>query len=235
MQGNKSVIKLNPRRPPLEINDVQNTTTNKTGIFSTKRFITYTLGKRHLSLTITNTGSQTRINVVNIDLTETNGKGATANLNLRIIRNQRYGILCNMNTKLSGSYDSFKEHYNVPPLPDTELVCYVCSETGCGGCFTLEKKEDVVKATHAFVVDDDLVFSVKVRIREMGDRFSVEIEGPLKLTLDYTKQVISKIRGKMESEMESATNSLFHLRNVVPRARIYNNGDHNYKELHDSD
>lgn len=233
MQGSKSVIRLNSWGPPLEINNVVQKSTNssKRGVFSEKRCITYTLGKRLLSLNITKTGSNGRVNVVYLDLTEVNGKGSSANLNLRIIRNDRYGVLCSINTKLAGSYDSFKEHYNVPPLPDTELLCYVCRDTGSGGCFTLEKKKgntsvavESVKATHAFVIDDELVFNVKMKIRDMRDigGLSVEVEGPMRLTIDYTKQVISRIRGKMESEMEASSSvSLF--RNAVP-GRLQRNG-----------
>ncbi|MCH94780.1 hypothetical protein A2U01_0015747 [Trifolium medium] len=182
-------------------------------------------------------GSNGRVNVVYVDLAETNGKGSSANLNLRVIRNERYGVLCTMNSKLAGSFDSFKEHYNVPPLPDTELVCYVCRETGSGGCFTLEKKKkvgvevvEIVKATHAFVFDDEFVFDVKIKIRDIGDRLIVEVEGPMKLTMDYTKQMISKIRGKMENEME--VNSIFLFRNTIPRS-LHNNGDNGHYD--DSD
>ncbi|KAJ1380606.1 hypothetical protein SESBI_45884 [Sesbania bispinosa] len=232
MQGSKSVVKLNGG-PPLEINNVQKSINSKTGMFSEKRCITYTIGKRLLSLNITKMGCDGRVNVVYLDLNEINGKGSSANLNLRVIKNERYGVLCNINSKLAGSYDSFKENYSVPPLPDTELICYVCRETGTGGCFTLEKKKlnsvivDSVKASHAFVIDDDLIFNVKIKIRDMRDGLSVVVEGPVKLTMDYTKQVMSRIRGKMESEMDASM--LFHFKNAIPR--LPSNGDIAYDSM----
>ncbi|TKY72519.1 hypothetical protein E2542_SST01260 [Spatholobus suberectus] len=75
------------------------------------------------------------------------------------------------------------ESYCVPPLPDAELVCYFCRETGSGGCFTLEKKGndgvvERVKATHAFVVDDELNVNVKIKVTNVrGGGLSVEVRG----------------------------------------------------------
>ncbi|KAK7303701.1 hypothetical protein RJT34_14614 [Clitoria ternatea] len=218
MQGNKSVIRLKSGGPPLEVNTTQKTTNSKNGVFSVEKFITYSVGKRLLSLNITQTGYAGRVKIVSFDLSEQSGKGGSANLNLRFVKNDRYGILCNTKTKFAGSYDSFKENYLVPPLADTELVCYFCRGTGSGGCFTLEKMRgkqnyvavERVKATHAFVIDDELNFNVKIKIMNVRDTgLSVEVEGPMKLTMDYTKQCISRIRGKMESEMEANALSLF--------------------------
>ncbi|RDY06585.1 hypothetical protein CR513_09404, partial [Mucuna pruriens] len=218
MQGsNKSVIRLKSGGPPLEVKTWQKATSSKTGAFSAERYITYSVGKRLLSLNIAQMGCAGRVNIVTLDLSEQSCKGGAANLNLRFIQNDRYGVLCNTKSKFEGSFDSFKENYCVPPLPDAELVCYFCRETGCGGCFTLEKKkgndDDVVervKVTHAFVVDDELNVSVQVKIvSERGGGLRVEVEGPMKLTMDYTKQTVSRIRGKMESEIEANAIALF--------------------------
>ncbi|KAL1359054.1 hypothetical protein HN51_004295 [Arachis hypogaea] len=215
--SNRSVIRLKPGNPPLELsNTMQKARDSKTGVFSTERCTTYTLGKRHLSCIISEMGCTGHVNVVQINLIEENGKGASANLSMRIIRDDRYGVLCNTNTKLSGSYDSFKESYCVPPLSDAELLCYVCRDTGSGSCFSMTRKKvnaefvEMVKVKHAFVVDDELTFNVRMKItnnKRIG--LCVEVEGPVKLTLDYTKRLVSKIRGKMDTQMEACALFLF--------------------------
>ncbi|XP_061344828.1 uncharacterized protein LOC133290710 isoform X2 [Gastrolobium bilobum] len=88
--------------------------------------------------------------------------------------------------------------------------------TGSGGCFTLEKKKDdneiveKVKATYAVLIDDDISYNVKVKITtDIRVGLNVEVEDPVKLTMDYTKQLISRMRGKMEYHMEANIRSLF--------------------------
>lgn len=225
MAGAKSVIRLKPGAPPLEISNIQKATNSKTGLFSERRIITYTLGKRLFTLVITKLGCEGRVNIVYLELTELNGKASSANLNLRLMKNDKYGVLCTTSSKLIGSYDSFKENYSVPPLPETELTCYVCRETGSGGCFTVEKRKvnsevvESVKATHAFVIDDELSFNVKIKIRSVREGLSVEVGEPVKVTMDYTKQAVARIRGKMESEMDGSTLSQF--RNSIPKLQSY--------------
>lgn len=219
MQGSsgKSVMRLKYGGAPLEVNTWQKANNDKTGVFSVERCITYTVGKRLLSLNITQKGCAGRVNMVSLDLSEQSAKGGSATLNMRFLQNERYGILSNMKSKMAGSFDSFKENYCVPPLPDAELVCYFCRLTGLGSCLTLEKKkgyDDIAveraKVTHAFVVDDELNVNVKIKIINVrGAGLCLEVEGPLKLTMDYTKQSVSRIRGKMENEIEANAIALF--------------------------
>ncbi|RDX98953.1 hypothetical protein CR513_18062, partial [Mucuna pruriens] len=215
MQGNKSAVRLKCVGSPLEVStEMQKSSVGQTGEFSVEMSITYSLGKTLVTLNITEEGFAGCVNVVYIDLSENSGKGSSANLNLRVTRNERYGILCNyMNTKFVGSYDSFKENYCVPPLPDMELIRYFCRESGSGGCFRVEKKKDEndvverVKATHDFVVGEETMH-VKIKIRNDGrEGLNVEVEGPAKLTTDYMNQVNSRIQRKMKSEMEGKMKS----------------------------
>ncbi|KAK7329538.1 hypothetical protein VNO77_23708 [Canavalia gladiata] len=223
MGGNKSVIMLN-FGGPVEINSTVNKgVDNKTGLFIVQRSLTYSMSKRILTLNITEVSKDNIVNIVYIDFAEEIHKGSSANLNLRVIRNDRYGILCNMNSKLMGSYDLVKENYCVPPMPDTELGCYFSRENGSGGCFTLEKKKasngfvETVKAAHAFVVGEETI-NVKIKVTnhtKIGLRVSVE--GPMKLTMDYTKHAFAKIEDRMETEMDASAISLF--RNAISEHR----------------
>lgn len=225
MQRNKSVVRLKSGGSPLEINTQMQKSREgetETGEFSVGMCITYSLGKTLVSLSITEEGFAGRVNLVHIDISEDSGKDSSANLNLRVTKNERYGILCNyMNTKFVGSYDSFKENYCVPPLPDREVIRYFCRDGGgSGGCFTLEKKKsdddgvvtERMKATHDFVVGEETMHvKIRIRIRNGGggrEGLDVEVEGPVKLTRDYMNHVVSRMERKVKSEMEASTVAL---------------------------
>lgn len=96
----------------LQVNtEMQKSREGETGEVSAGMCITYSLGKTLVTLSITEEGFAGRVNLVHIDISEGSGKDSSANLNLRVTKNERYGILCNyMNTKFVGSYDSFKEN-----------------------------------------------------------------------------------------------------------------------------
>ncbi|XP_027339216.1 uncharacterized protein LOC113852985 [Abrus precatorius] len=215
MQGNKSVIKLNSGGP-VEVNStMRRGIDKKTGVFIVERIITYSYGKRKFSLNITEVCKNDIVNIVYLEGSEETESGSSATLSMRIIRSDRYGVLCNMTSKLVGSYDMVKKNYSVPPLPESELVCYFCRQNGSGGCFSIEKKKsnnnfvEMVKATHAFVVDEETI-NVKMKItNEGGVGLRVKVEGPVKLTKDYAKLVFGRIEEKMESEMGASTLSLF--------------------------
>lgn len=95
MQGSsgKSVMRLKNGGSPLEVNTWQKASNNKSGVFSVERCMTYSVGKRLLSLNITQMGCAGRVNIVSVDLTEQSGKAtASANLNMRFILNHRYPL-----------------------------------------------------------------------------------------------------------------------------------------------
>ncbi|XP_027338839.1 uncharacterized protein LOC113852694 [Abrus precatorius] len=204
MEGSKSMV-LKFGGSSLQVN-----ATTKKGKDNMSKCFTYTRGWRFLSLNITLLGNADRINNVLLEISENNGKGSSANLGLRVVRNDRYGVLCKMSSEFLGSYDSYKDNYCVPPYQNTELFHYMCHETGSAGFFSLEKKVnkevvESVKAIHAFVVGDETL-NVKTKItydKRVG--LIVEVEDPVKLTTDYMFHVFSKAVGKMESEMDAST------------------------------
>ncbi|XP_027338838.1 uncharacterized protein LOC113852693 [Abrus precatorius] len=223
MQGpNRSVIMLKSVGFPLEVNTTMHKgTDNKTGVFSVNRCMTYTLGRRFVSLNITLTGKADRVNNVLLEIFEKNGMNSSAHYTLRIIRNDKYGVLCKMNSRLSGFYDSYKDHYCVPPLSNTEIFYYFCHENRLGGFFFLEKNVinevvERVKATHAFDCGDETV-NVKIKVRyDQRVGLIVDVEDPVKVTTDYTIHVIKRIKRKIESKMEDSTLSLYRNVNRLP-------------------
>jgi len=221
MQENKSVVRFKSSGYPLEMNTKMQKSKDEGG---TTEF-TYSLGNTLVTINITEK-IYSGVKVVYINLFEDSGKGSSANLSLLVSENMRYGILCNyMNTKFVGSYDSFKENYCAPPLPEREVVRYFCDESGSEGCFTLEKKKNgrgkvvSVKATHDFIVGEETMH-VKVRIRydEGEEGLNVEVEGPVKLTTDYMNHVVSKSEGKMLSAIKAIT--LPQVRDTTGRKQI---------------
>ncbi|BAT80341.1 hypothetical protein LR48_Vigan635s007700 [Vigna angularis] len=216
MEGNKSVVRLKYTRFPLEVNTKRLKYNYEGGTTGLSSEITYSLGSTLVTINVTQEIYSGSVNAVYIDLSEDSGNGSFANLSLRVTRNQRYGILCNyMNTLFGGSYDSLKEKYCAPPLPETEVVRYICGDSGCGGCFTLKKKKDYdddevvrMQATHDFIVGEETMH-VKVKIKNddnVGEGgLNVEVEGPMKLTTDYTNHVISSMTKKMRSAIEAST------------------------------
>ncbi|XP_047167860.1 uncharacterized protein LOC124836725 [Vigna umbellata] len=214
MQGNKSVVRLKSTGFPLEVNTKRLKYNYEGGTTGFSSEITYSLGITLVTINITQEICSGRVKAVYIDLSEVSGKDSFANLSLQVTRNNKYGILCNyMNTLFGGSYDSFKENYCAPPLPDREVIRYICHDSGCGGCFILEKKKEdgaVIKmqATHDFIVGEETMH-VKVKIknndgvREEG--LNVEVEGPMKLTTDYMNHVVSNMTRKMRSAIEAST------------------------------
>jgi len=214
MQGNKSVVRLKSSGFPLEVNTRTLKYNYEDGSTGFSSEITYSLGNTVVTINVTQEIYSGRVNAVYMDLSEGTGMGSFANLGLRVTRNKRYGILCNyMNTLFGGSYDSLKENYCAPPLPEREVVRYICGESGCGGCFTLEKKKKEdgavvrVQATHDFIVGEETMH-VKVKIRNDDGGLKVEVEGPVKLTTDYMNHVVSGMRRKMRSAIEASTVSL---------------------------
>ncbi|KAK7354853.1 hypothetical protein VNO80_20394 [Phaseolus coccineus] len=190
---------------------------NQTGEESVVRCISYLVGQRYLAFTITETCKADSVILVCIDVKEEYGRGSSAILKLWFTANDRYGVLSSMHTHLSGSFELVKHNYRVPPLPDTELACYFCPETGDGSIFTLEKKKgegngdvvEMVKGLHAFMVGDESV-AIKLKIR--NDRrvgLRVEIENPMKLTMEYTNRVFLKMGQRMENEMDNNVISLY--------------------------
>ncbi|ESW10990.1 hypothetical protein PHAVU_009G256000 [Phaseolus vulgaris] len=215
MAGNKSVVRFMSSGYPLEVNTKMQKLEDEDG---TTEF-TYSLGNTHVTMKITEKiCSSGGVKQVYIDLFENSGKGSFANLNLRLSENKRYGILCNfMNTTFGGSYNSIKNHYYAPPLPEREVVRYYSLESGCGGCFTLEKKKHEygvvvrVKATHDFIVGEETMH-VKVKIgyddggREKG--LNVEVDGPVKLTTEYVNYVVSRSERKMWTAIEASNDAV---------------------------
>ncbi|ESW10987.1 hypothetical protein PHAVU_009G255700 [Phaseolus vulgaris] len=67
----------------------------------------------------------------------------------------------------------------------------------------------MVKGLHAFMVGDESV-AIKVKIR--NDRrvgLRVEVENPMKLTMEYTNRVFLKMGQRMENEMDKNVISLY--------------------------
>ncbi|XP_014499141.1 uncharacterized protein LOC106760193 [Vigna radiata var. radiata] len=199
---------------PLEVNTKRLKYNYEGGTTGFSSEITYSLGNTLVTINVTQEIYSGRVNAVYIDLSEDSGNGSFANLSLQVTRNKRYGILCNyMNTFFGGSYDSFKENYCAPPLPDREVIRYICRDSGCGGCFILKKKKEdgeVVKmqATHDFIVGEETMH-VKVKIKNNGgvreEGLNVEVEGPMKLTTDYMNHVVSSMTRKMRGAIKAST------------------------------
>ncbi|KAH1041353.1 hypothetical protein GLYMA_09G037600v4 [Glycine max] len=195
---------------PVEVNTqkLKRTDSRQTGVFSVERFITYSVVgmQRLLSLKIT-----------------------------KIIRNDRYGVLCFMDNELSGSYELRKINYCVPAL-DTEIVCYVCRESGDRSCFTLEKKKandysnvvERVKGTHSFVVGDETL-NVKVKItNDSRVGLRVDVDGPVKVATDYSEYVLEKIQEKINGETEAS--AMLHFGNSTDQPPyVTNSGRSCYK------
>ncbi|WVZ19855.1 hypothetical protein V8G54_007177 [Vigna mungo] len=219
MQGNKSVVRLKSSRFPLEVNTKTLKYNAQDGTTGFSSETTYSLGDTLVTINITQEICSGRVKAVYIDISEDTGKGSFAKLSMRVTRNKRYGILCNyMNTLFGGSYNSVKENYCAPPLPEREMVHYICGESGCGGCFTLEKKKEEygavvrVQVTHDFMVGEETMhMKVKIKNDDKGreeEGLNVEVEGPVKLTRDYMNHVVSGMRKKMLTAIETSTVSL---------------------------
>ncbi|CAJ1963254.1 unnamed protein product [Sphenostylis stenocarpa] len=204
-------IALNSVGPPVVVNTIkQKFHDGETSMFyAIQRWISYTVGKRLFYLKITENCKAGLVYSVYIDLGEKSGTGSSAHFNLKFIGNDRYGVLCDMDYNFFGSspYDTRKKSYCVPPLAETELVCYTWRETGDASCFTLEKKRgesevvERVKAAHNFAVGHETVdVTVEIRKDRRGG-LSVEVEGPLKLTVEHADRVWGEIKEKMESKM----------------------------------
>ncbi|BAT80342.1 uncharacterized protein HKW66_Vig0091420 [Vigna angularis] len=206
MQGNKSVVRLKSSRL-LEVNTKTQKYKAKDGTTRFSSETTYSLGDTVVTIDITQEICSGRVKTVYVDISEDTGKGSFAKLEMRVTRNKRYGILCNyMNTTFGGSYNSAKENYCAPPLPEREMVRYICCENDCGGCFTLEKKKEEkhgtvvrVQATHDFMVGEETMhMKVKIKNDDKGrGELNVEVEGPVKLTKDYMNHVVLGMRNKM--------------------------------------
>ncbi|KAK7354850.1 hypothetical protein VNO80_20391 [Phaseolus coccineus] len=210
MKGNKRVVRLISSSHPLEVNTKMQRAEDESGTIE----FTYSHNKTLLTMKITQETCSGSVKALCIHLVEKSGKGS-ATLSLRVTENLRYGILCNyLKTKFVGSYDSDKDNYCWPPLLEREVVGYFCHESGSGGCFTLEKKKDEygavvrVKATHDFIVGEETMH-VKVKIRYDDDEretgLNVEVEGPLKLTTEYMKHVVSRSERRMCGAIETST------------------------------
>jgi len=219
-------ITLNTGGPPVVVNTIkQKLHEMETSVFyAIQRWITYTVGKRLFYLKITENCKAGVVYSVYIDLGEKSGTGSSAHFALKFIGNDRYGVLCDMDYNFSGSspYDTRKKTYRVPPLPETELVCYTWLETGDGSCFTLEKRKEesevveTVKATHNFAVGHEtLDMTVEIRKNRRGG-LCVEVEGPMKLTVEHADLVWGKIKEKMESEMRESEISFHGYASVLP-------------------
>ncbi|KAG5005955.1 hypothetical protein JHK85_024497 [Glycine max] len=220
---------------PVEVNTqkLKRTDSRQTGVFSVERFITYSVVgmQRLLSLKITKVIKAEKVNIVNLSFAEKSGKSSLANLKLQIIRNDRYGVLCFMDNELSGSYELRKINYCVPAL-DTEIVCYVCRESGDRSCFTLEKKKandysnvvERVKGTHSFVVGDETL-NVKVKItNDSRVGLRVDVDGPVKVATDYSEYVLEKIQEKINGEKEASAMLLFGNSTDQPRYDVTDSG-----------
>ncbi|KAL9314918.1 hypothetical protein ACSQ67_020370 [Phaseolus vulgaris] len=213
MAGNKKVVRLMSSCYPLEVNTKMPKLEDEDG---TTEF-TYSLGNTRVTMKITEViSSSGGVKQVYIDFCENSGKGSLAKLNLRLSENKRYGILCNfMNTSFEGSYNSKKNHYYAPPLPEREVLTYYSLESGCGGCFTLEKKKKdeygvvvTVKVTHDFIVGEETMHvKVKIGYADGGGEkgLKVEVDGPVKLTMEYVKHVVSRSERKMLTAIEKAS------------------------------
>ncbi|KAK7354851.1 hypothetical protein VNO80_20392 [Phaseolus coccineus] len=219
-------ITLNTGGPPVVVNTIkqklQDIETSE--FFAIQRWITYTVGKRLFYLKITENCKAGLVYSVYIDLGEKSGTGSSAHFNLKFIGNDRYGVLSDMDYNFSGSspYDTRKKNYRVPPFPETELVCYTWRETGDGSCFTLEKRKDesevveTVKATHNFGVGQEtLDVTVEIRKDRRGG-LCVEVEGPLKLTVEHADRVWRQIKEKMETEMVESEISFHRYASGIP-------------------
>lgn len=221
MQGQDTFsMKLNSGGPLVTVSKQQKYYEN--GVLHVVRCTTYSEGTRFLSLNITTMEKADRVNTVCIRLAEKSGKGSFANLNLQFIRNERYGILCGMQSELSGPYKLVKKNYCVPPLPDAELVSYHHLETGDESGFTIEKKKgrsdeiavESVTATHSFMVGEKtLCVKVKITNDTRDGTFDVEVEGPALATTDDRAL---KIENKMERKMVNNMRSIFGIGNGRP-------------------
>jgi len=208
MAGNKRVVKLISSTHPLEVNTKMQRAEDEGGTME----FTYSHNKTTLTMKITQEICSGSLKALCIHLVEKTGKGS-ATLTLRVTENMTYGILCNyLKTKFVGSYDSDKDNYCRPPFLEREVVGYFCHESGSGGCFTLEKEKAEcgavvrVKATHDFIVGEETMH-VKVRIMydERKKGLNVEVEGPLKLTTEYMKHVLSRSERRMCAAIEPST------------------------------
>ncbi|KAK8466082.1 hypothetical protein PHAVU_009G255500 [Phaseolus vulgaris] len=210
MAGNKRVVKLISSTHPLEVNTKMQRAEDESGTME----FTYSHNNTLLTMKITQEICSGSVKALCIHLEEKTGKGS-ATLTLRVTENMTYGILCNyLKTKFVRCYDSDKDNYCMPPFLEREVVSYLCRESGSGGCFTLEKKKEEcgavvrVKATHDFIVGEETMH-VKVRIRydddESKKELKVEVEGPVKLTTEYMKHVLSKSERRMCAAVEAST------------------------------
>ncbi|CAJ1963256.1 unnamed protein product [Sphenostylis stenocarpa] len=225
MEGQNSyLMRLNCGGPPLQVYDFKTPKyldREEPGVFCVRRCIKFSVGKRVCAFNITEKSKEDRVYSVNIDVTEQSGKGSYAKTSMWFGMNNRYDILCSVRSMLSGSYELFRQNYSVPTLPDIESTGFFCSMSGYGSYFTLEKKKleksevvERVKSTHDFLVGGDETVNVKVKItndKKVGLR--VEVERPVKLTLDYSCRVFEKMEEKMEDEIQK--NMLSFLRNAT--------------------
>jgi len=76
------------------------------------------------------------------------------------------------------------------------------------GCFTMEKKKAIansnvverVKGTHSFVVGDETL-NVKVKIINVSRvGLRVDVDGPVKVAMNYSEYVLQKMKEKMKRE-----------------------------------
>lgn len=239
MQGNTPNTNTNVmwlKSGPLNVySDKKRYMNNQTGEESVVRCISYLVGKRYLVFTITETYRGDSVILVYVEVKEEYGRGSSAILRLWFTANDRYGVLSSMHTNLSGSFELVQQNYRVPPLPDTELAYYFCRETGDGSVFAVEKKKregngdvvEIVKGLHAFMVGDE---SVAIKLKITNDRrvgLRAEVENPMKLTMEYTNRVFSKMGHRMENEMDNNVVSLY--RNAMPQLQSSYSYPHNFQ------
>ncbi|ESW10985.1 hypothetical protein PHAVU_009G255500 [Phaseolus vulgaris] len=176
MAGNKRVVKLISSTHPLEVNTKMQRAEDESGTME----FTYSHNNTLLTMKITQEICSGSVKALCIHLEE----------------------------------KTDKDNYCMPPFLEREVVSYLCRESGSGGCFTLEKKKEEcgavvrVKATHDFIVGEETMH-VKVRIRydddESKKELKVEVEGPVKLTTEYMKHVLSKSERRMCAAVEAST------------------------------
>ncbi|KAK7354849.1 hypothetical protein VNO80_20389 [Phaseolus coccineus] len=231
----KYFMRLNCGGPPVQVKEFKTPIYpdgEEQGVFCVRRSITFCVGKRFCAFDIIEKCKNDIVYSVNIEVREQFAESSGAQTSMWFVRNNRYDVLCSVRTLSSGSYESFRRNYSAPSLPDIETTGLFCHMSGCGSFFTLEKKKfdasevvERVKTTHAFLFGGDETLSVKVKItndRKVGLR--VEVERPVKLTLDYSYSVFEKMEEKMEREIRN--NVLSILRNVSDR----DSGDKHNKE-----